>query len=357
MSAHTQGSATDSTDEEKSRAIEAGLAWVDEFLDDHVVLQVEALQRALAQHALTGLRLALGPRYGQRATALVIEVLSPVPPGPESEAVRERLHAGDTTLLEDGAVDIDWLDISAELGHLFAYARYGHGRCADPGASRADIEALIGHFHRVVTDSALRAAAITGFDWLEETLAAAEARWATDHGRSVAPDDLAALANVKPKTIANLVSAREIASDGEGRIPAAEALRYLERRDGFVRSTWHHPAEPPQPEANAAASSLAEQVFVPVDSDGNPFLPNIARPGRDRVARYAIGAKSDPEFVEDYWEALDRLARMPTPRWRRPPMSGKGGWSLVSAQDGWRRFARSDLEKMLANVRDGRQPT
>jgi hypothetical protein len=175
----------------------------------------------------------------------------------------------------------------------------------------------------------------------------------------VAPGDLAALAEVKPKTIANLLAARELAADADGRIPAAEALRYLERREGFVRSTWQHPALPASSPTDPEAPLPAEQVFVPVDSDGTAFLPSVARRGRDGIPRYAIGAKNDPDYVEDYWEALDQLARMPTPRWRRPPVSGKGGWSLVSGQDGWRRFARADLERMVAATQaegDERQP-
>lgn len=86
---------------------------------------------------------------------------------------------------------------------------------------------------------------------------------------------------------------------------------------------------------------------------GYALLPSLARRGRDGSLRDAIGAKSNPDYVEDYWEALDRLARMPTPRWQRPPAFGKGGWSLVSAQDGWRRFARADLERMAEAVRKG----
>jgi hypothetical protein len=82
------------------------------------------------------------------------------------------------------------------------------------------------------------------------------------------------------------------------------------------------------------------------DEKGNAFLPSMARRGRDGAPRYAIGAKSDPQYVEDYWKALDRLARMPTPL-AAPASVCKGGWSLVSAQDGWRRFARADLERML----------
>lgn len=103
-----------------------------------------------------------------------------------------------------------------------------------------------------------------------------EARWAVDHGKSVAPDHLAALAGVKPKTIANLLAARESSTDADCRIPAAEALRYLERREGFVRSNWQYPMQPSMTPVTEGAEGLREQVFVPVDGDGNSFLPSVA---------------------------------------------------------------------------------
>jgi hypothetical protein len=230
---------------------------------------------------------------------------------------------------------------------------YGYGRGSDPEESRRDIEGLLVHFRCVVADAGLRAAAGDDAEWLTDTLAAAEARWAIDHGRPLLPDGLAALAGVKPKTIANQLAARELSTDGGGHIPAAEALRYLERRKDFVRSTWQDAVEEQTETETPAPRILLEQVFVPVDGEGSPFLPSLARRGRDGVPRYAIGSKADPEYVEDYWEALDQLARMPTPRWRRPPASGKGGWGLVSAQDGWKRFARTDLERMVAATRAG----
>ena len=153
---------------------------------------------------------------------------------------------------------------------------------------------------------------------------------------------------MKAKTVINLFAAGQLPSDGDGRIPAAEALRYMDRRKGFVRSCWQNSPPPPSSGADdEGLPPLDQQVFVPVDGDANPFLPSLARPGRDGRPRYAIGSKMEPEYVEDYWGALQRLGCMPAPRWRRPPPSGKGGWSLVTAQEGWRRFARVDLDRMV----------
>jgi len=351
MNADTAELGADPSEEDKARAIDAGEAWVDDYLDRHGP-KIEGLQRTLVEYALGQQLLALGPRYGRTAVSRVLEaIIHSVPQDDDGELIRRRIREGDVSLLNDGSADFDWQDLSAEIAHIFAFARYGYGRHLHPEKSGAEIEELLVHFRSVVAAPGVRAAAGSDADWLADTLAAAEARWAVDHGRAVMPDDLAALAGVKPKTIANLLAARDLPTDADGRIPAAEALRYLERRDGFVRSNWQYSGNQPEAPASTEATALGEQVFVPVDSDGNAFLPSMARRGRDGVLRYVVGAKSDPDYVEDYWEALDRLARMPKPRWRRPPASGKGGWSLVSAEDGWRRFARADLERMVSAMR------
>jgi|GEM_PF-1751045 len=348
MNTNTTPMDTDLSDEGRARAADAGRAWVDDYLDRQGPM-IEGLQLALVEHGLAQLMLTLGPRYGRTAVSRVLEaVIASMPEAGDDEDVRRRIREGDVSLLHEVSVDLDWQDLSSEIAHLVAFARYGYGRHLDPERSRAEIEDLLVHFRRVVSDAGIRAAAGENAEWLVDTLLAAEARWAIDHGQSVAPDGLASLAGVKPKTIANLLASRELPVDADGRIPAPEALRYLERRDGFVRSNWQYPVSPSAAPSGEEAAALGEQVFVPVDSDGTAFLPSMARRGRDGVLRYAIGAKTDPEYVEDYWEALDRLARMPNPRWRRPPAAGKGGWSLVSAQDGWRRFARTDLERMIS---------
>jgi hypothetical protein len=351
VSADEPASRGDLSDEEKNLAIQRGEAWAMDYLER---VPFEDIYRSFAMHAVRQLPLALGPRYGKHAASQVLEVIGiSISDAGLDEHVRWRISEGDPELLQDRDESVEWQELSSEFANFYAFARYGYGSQMDPEDSRAEIEKLIAHFRRVVADDCICAAAGVHVGWLRDTTAAAEARWAIDHGRSVKPEDLAALAGVKPKTIANLLAAREISPDADGRVPAAEALRYLQRRDDFVPSNWQFSFKAPDTLEDTGNTSLAEQVFVPVDGDGNPFLPSIARRGRDGVLRYAIGAKSEPEYVEDFWEALDRLARMPTPRWRRPPASGKGGWSLVSAQDGWRRFARTDLERMVEAVREG----
>lgn len=337
---------------DEQRAMDESAVWVDEYLDR---VPFEAIYRALCEHALRQLVLALGPRHGPQAASSVLRTM--IEPTAlltsRGDDIEHRLQQGDVTLLRDDDLDIDWQDIAADFASLFAFARYGHGNQTDPAMSAAEITGVLRHFRAVVGDASIAVTLGPLFEWLGDMLRAAEARWAIDHGMPVVPDNLAALAGVKSKTITNLLTAREMPTDGEGCIPAAEALRYLERRGGFVRSSWQYRAGHVEPEESAP---LSAQVFVPVDKDGNPFLPSLARPGRDGIGRYAIGPKKSPEYIEDYWAALDRLARMSEPRWRRPPASSKGGWSLVTAQDGWRRFPRSDIERMIVGSRAKRMP-
>lgn len=317
----------------------------------------EELYITLVTQACERLALVLGPRYGHYILTVILQALPRTDPRENEETlpVIERLREGDLAVLND-TLFFDWEEMSAEFANLFAFARHGTGGRATLPESRAEIEALLQHFRRFVADPGIKAALPSGFEWFVDTLGAAEARWAIDRGWPAVPNDLAALAGVKPKTIANLVAARQIPTDAQGNISAADALRYLERRKDFIRSTWQKMLSVEvSTEIATVAAALLEQVFVPVDADGNAFLPSLARRGRDGSLRYAIGEKASPEYTEDYWQALERLAQMPTPRWRRPSPSGHGGWGLVSAQDGWRRFARADLERMIAAARNGQE--
>ncbi|HUN69691.1 MAG TPA: hypothetical protein VMU46_12885, partial [Burkholderiales bacterium] len=269
----------------------------------------EDLYRTIVAGACEHLALALGPRYGRNIVARVLEALPREGEG-DPDIIR-RMHEADLSVLSE-VWFVDFEDIAADFAILFAFARHGESPGPDPEAGRAEIEALLAHFRRFIAAPGIKESLSTGFEWFTDTLAAAEARWAIDHGRSVAPDELAALAGIKPKTIANLVAARQIPTDTDGRVPAAEALRYLKRRKDFVWSTWQEAWPTILPEEPASSlPALPEQVFVPVDADGNAFLPSLARRGRDGILRYTIGEKSAPEYVADYWKALERLARMP----------------------------------------------
>ncbi|MSX71199.1 MAG: hypothetical protein F2752_06485 [Actinobacteria bacterium] len=81
---------------------------------------------------------------------------------------------------------------------------------------------------------------------------------------------------------------------------------------------------------------LGEVVFVPVAKDGSWFDPLSCQ----TKSGYRIGPKGAEQPKKDYREALDLLARMPTPFWRRP--NSVGNWGLVAGVS-WQRRSVSDL--------------
>lgn len=342
------------TDDRATTApVPSDYGWPGDFLSQ---VPFEAINRNVLTLACRAVRLAI------RSDKAVAQVLLSLPRereggyDEEEKALIARMEAGDETVLSDAPLFFfDQQEIAAPLAQLYGYGRSGEGPGRSPEESLKAIEALLAHHRALISviPASLRAEMGTAFTWLADTLAAAEARWATDHGRGVTPEGLAAFAGVKLKTVANQVASKALPQDADGLIPAAAALAWLSTRKDFVPSWWQTwRDEPPAPGGGEALLS-GEQVFVPVDGEGSPFLPSLARRSRSGVLRYAIGEKANPEYVEDYWEALAWLARMPAPRWRRPNPDGQGGWGLVTAQEGWRRFARADLERMVFATQAG----
>lgn len=333
------------TSDETATAYQSSL---DPGLDFLAQVPFEDLYEILIVHACHTVELALGRYYGRAAVSAVLRSLplDGPPAADDAVAFEERVKQGDLSLLKEDIVRFDWQEIGAPFAHLFIYARHGNSQSIDPTESRTEIEDNIKHFQRLVADAGVRAIVTAGFEWFTDTLSAAEARWALDNGLSVAPDALAALAGVKAKTLANMVASGQLSTDADGRVSAAQAMQYLDRRKNFVRSVWQEPGDEVSPPDGGENEVLTEQIFVPIDGDGGAFLPTMARRGRDGQPRYIIGDKTAPRYVDDYWDALAELGKMVAPRWRRPP-TGKGGWSLVTAQEGWRRFTRTDLQRMV----------
>ncbi len=85
---------------------------------------------------------------------------------------------------------------------------------------------------------------------------------------------------------------------------------------------------------------LGDVVFVPVAKDGSWFHPSQCRNSRG----YTIGPKGSETPVSDYFEALDALAKAPTPHWRRP--NSAGNWGIVAGVS-WQRKELSEIKKYL----------
>ncbi|TXN17285.1 hypothetical protein FV219_00500 [Methylobacterium sp. WL122] len=87
---------------------------------------------------------------------------------------------------------------------------------------------------------------------------------------------------------------------------------------------------------------------MPVAKDGSWFEPETCRTQRG----YTVGAKGAEIHISDYQEALERLARMPIPRWRRP--NAAGGWGLVTGTT-WQRREIRDLNRLVSPYAEGAQ--
>ncbi|WP_273242339.1 hypothetical protein [Hyphomonas atlantica corrig.] len=185
---------------------------------------------------------------------------------------------------------------------------------------------------------------------------AARARLAYDKGEPLTVAELAALSGVSMKRLQNAIYAKtdEAPLVGKkGKIAAENARPWLEARD-YKPSLWQaveklQPLKPDWGEdvpygSDTPEVALADYVFVPVANDGSEFLPDVCwRKGKDENdAGYTIGAKGAEQRISDYRAALDLLARMDTPRWRRPN-ADSGNWGIVTGHS-WRRVALESLQ-------------
>lgn len=179
---------------------------------------------------------------------------------------------------------------------------------------------------------------IAPLDDLPTTIAGALGRWKLDTTREpLTVEEIAALCEVSVKTVRNAMSKGEIRREGST-IPADAAESWLAGMPKFRPSTWRDAA--PRPKATPA-EGLDNPVFVPFDSDGRGFLPDVKTPGG-----YVVGAKGSEERFDDYWQALERLQTMEPARWRRPS-SGSGRPGIVTEKL-WKRISKSEIELMLA---------
>jgi hypothetical protein len=123
--------------------------------------------------------------------------------------------------------------------------------------------------------------------------------------------DIALLTGKRDATIATSVyrnAFKTYEHDGKRYAAVADVLPWLVE-NGYQPTRKDAGGGAPAPASNA----VAEYVFVPVARDGSVFDSSCAVGGR-----YTIGAKGSETKHDDYFEALDKLQRMPTPRWRRP---------------------------------------
>jgi hypothetical protein len=189
-------------------------------------------------------------------------------------------------------------------------------------------------------------------DEMEQTIIAALARQKLDYperSEALTPGELAALARVSRKSVMNLVAPGKsgvLQKDANDRITVESARRWLLTRPDFRASIWQQQHEGKSSSApRLEVSSIVEPLFVPVTRDGSWFSPTD-RHQRDNY--YYVGNSDDEQKFDNYWAALDYLARAGSPRWRYADTAGR--WRVKTAI-GWERKSRQDVQDLLS--RDG----
>jgi hypothetical protein len=234
------------------------------------------------------------------------------------------------------------------LTALNAYAFWGLDcDCAFFGVKTADGKRKIDDIARVVGMARTLLDAVPP-GWgdcqpIEATVLAAEARLNLDLGSDITIAQLAAIARLSVKSIKNLSTPGRTAAPwtltSDGKVPWRLAKEWLEMRKEFQSSIWHLHDAHNEVVRDEKQELLSDVVFVPVAKDGTIFDPSACR----RADGYTIGKKGAEEHVDDYLTALDRLAKMPIPHWRRP--NAIGNWGIVTGVS-WQRRTLEDLGLM-----------
>lgn len=233
--------------------------------------------------------------------------------------------------------------IGAQLFELAAYAVYGIV-IGDRDTSQREryIESLIATATTFLAESPAQQWKIGsgGQTELEDLVLWASNRWALDHKQPVDPKALAYFGGLTERSIRNMMAgAGKVFNAVDGRIPAHEALAWLETRSEYWNSIWRDQPEPRH--AQELEEPVDSPVFVPVARDGSVFHPGI-----DRKGRFTVGQKGDERQFDGYEQALEALQRMPTPFWRRP--NEKNAYGIVRGV----RWVRVDRDRLTAIAGD-----
>jgi hypothetical protein len=233
--------------------------------------------------------------------------------------------------------------IGEQLLELAAYAEYGIvlGKGVAMQSSE-DSKALASKILRLLERAQELEASTPIAQWqlstsneLSRLVMVARNRWALDNNQSLEPAALAHFGGVSEGRIRNMMSGAERNfTPIDGRIPAADAQKWLQGRPEFWNSIWKEQSLVQYDDTRT--SPLQQPAFVPVARDGTLFNPGLQRAGS-----FTIGKRGEEEQVADFNAALDKLHRMPVAYWRRP--NEKGNWGIVVA-DHWERVDATDFK-------------
>lgn len=203
--------------------------------------------------------------------------------------------------------DIIWLSIIVERVFSPAVVRdYEEGKKANPAPNplpqafeegAGDID--LGHFHNGI---------------LASLVAHASARYKLDTGERLTMGEIALLLGVREATVVTNAHRKNFVSIEEGnrRYAEPDAVNPWMIKNGYKPTIKGGSPASPKPARDATTQELAPDiVFVPVARDGQWFRPEDRHDGR-----YVIGAAKNERRFKDYYQALDALLRMATPRWR-----------------------------------------
>jgi hypothetical protein len=177
---------------------------------------------------------------------------------------------------------------------------------------------------------------------IKSLVAHGSARLKIDNGQPLTLTELALLAGHNERSVMSAASRGEFPSiAGEKRrlVNADDALDWLLPR-GYKPTRWE--SESPRGEALSEGLPTVEAVFVPVARDGSMFEPSCRTSGG-----YTVGEKLNEQKFQDFYEALDALTQMPTPKWRRPNLSGNRG--IVSGVE-WHRVSKATMDSGIEKV-------
>ncbi len=212
---------------------------------------------------------------------------------------------------------------------------FGLGAECDHRSLEDDIETFV-QVGRTLVNAAPRGWADTSE--LTQTVLAAEARLSIDLGRNVTIEQLSGLARVSSKSVRNMLTPKGGVPDlklaADGGIAAEDATRWLQKRSDFLGSLWREEDGGADAGSAVVDDVIAEVVFIPVARDGSRFDAETCWRGQ---RGYTVGAKGAEEDIADYRVAIERLAHMAEPRWRRP--NPQGHWGIVTGVSWLRRTA------------------
>jgi hypothetical protein len=340
-------------------------AWIDlNNVSDHT----HELLEALARHYE-----AMGALLPDEAAEEVRDVLRKVDAeawarsfGNGEERLAETRNQVPSVFFKDSLHRVD--NLYFELGG-FAHALYCYASSGmvEPGYRDTTretmstwIEGWLERANRIVETTP---ASVHSLDFFRLIAMGANARWALDNGRPITGDQLAALSALARnegatstaayervrKTVQNLVaealgksSNKDLEVLPNRSISPASAISWLrEQAPDYFPSMWALP-EPIQ--AAEAEDETAAFVFVPVASAHLHVEPKPFTPDARLEEGYVVGASS--KVIGDYWEALDALSHMRTPRFRHPRAHAALG--PLACQDSWVRVPRGEIEAQLA---------